>query len=175
MRIFKNFNSETVRSTVKVLSALLGLVAANSVYARDMIVVPTNPVAKLNAATTVEVRFDGKVLGMSRNYVVCAPKNCTMLTKEVKLYDGSQLLTPTFNGPLTCGPDGSTIIISGVQYVGCANAVLKVTIPAKSKVGNYTYTVTHDDDTYGNSTTVTFVVSVRAGATSSTILPLLLD
>lgn len=174
MRIFEIFNIKAGRSAIKVLCVLLGILAAGSVYAASMTVAPSSPVAKPNAATTVDVKFVGRVLVKYDFYQVCAPVKCYVLYFPVKLYAGSQLTTPYFSGPVTC-VTVSQWLSNGITYYGCENPVVKVTIPAKSAVGQYAYTVTHDEDTFTNSTTANFVVKVGTSALTSTILPLLLN
>lgn len=175
MRMFKNLYSGAGLSTAMASSALLGLLATSSVHATGMTVSPTRPVANINATTTVDVKFAGLVLAINREYAGCASNICTLLYVPVKLYEGNQLLTPNFSGPVTCYAGTALVVIGGMNYTACNNAVLKVTIPAKSKVGGYTYTVTHDADIYANSTAASFVVSVGSGASISTVLPLLLE
>lgn len=174
MRIFEIFNIKAGRSVLMALGVLLGVMTAGSVCAASMTVLPSSPVAKPNATTTVDVKFVGRVLVKSDFYQVCAPVKCYMLYFPVKLYAGSQLTTPYFSGPVTC-VTVSQWLSNGVTYLGCENPTVKVTIPAKSAVGQYAYTVTHDEDTFTNSTTANFAVSVGAGASTSTILPLLLN
>lgn len=174
MRIFEMFSIKAGRSAIMALSVLLGVVAAGSACAASMTVSPSSPVAKPNATATVDVKFVGRVLVKSDLYEVCAPAKCYMLYFPVKLYAGSQLTTPYFSGPVTC-VTVSQWLSNGITYLGCENPVVKVTIPAKSAVGQYAYTVTHDGDTFTNSTTANFVVKVGTGALTSTILPLLLN
>ncbi len=175
MRIFEIFNMNVGRSAVIALNIFIGMVAAGSACAASMTVSPESPVAKPNATTVVEVKFVGLVLYMSNNYVVCAPLTCKMLYFPIKLYDGDKLTIPYFSGPITCGPKSTSWLSNGVWYDGCDSPVVKVTIPAKSIPGKYAYTVTHDGDTFTNSTKVSFVVSVTSGAAISSILPLLLE